>query len=337
MLKNVSFILRRFCVLLIFILVVYGLRDLFEQLRISPTSSVTPTTELANLTLLSDQKVAQYRRDSVATPPPLDFMQPNIPIYSPDTPAAELAVYGPQPRELVSPTLTPPPDEDAVMADQPADRETGTRDDSSESTLVETGTLDSPGNEGHKLSENPFSDDNSLEPEDTLKTFNVEEDIVMINGQNAATLTAAPPVPENPPPVPPRNKPDQDLWAFGAQQDVTEVVGNVVFRLQCAIKADRIEDESGEQIDSIRDTFYGANATYTQKARVLEKKIESWGNLIIYPDPSGDRDIYAALDVTFDMQMVEVENMQTRQYTSITKLPPILQMHIQRTAFDNVK
>jgi len=219
------------------------------------------------------------------------------------------------------------------MVDRPTDKDSGFGDDSSESTLIDT---EIPNEE--PVSVNPFEDEkNILDQNDTVETLNVEEDIIMINGEDVIASEKVPLEPEHPPPVPPRNKPDQDLWAFGAQQDVTEVVGNVVFRLQCAIKAESIEESTGEQIDRIRDTFYGSNATYTQKSQTLEKKVESWANLIIYPDPVGPRDIYAALDVTFDMQMVEVENMQTRQYSSIAKLPPILQMHIQRTAFDNVK
>jgi len=316
---------------------VYGLKNLFEQLKTSPMSSVRPTTELANLTLLSDQKVAQYRRDSVTSPngpPPLEQINQNIPIYSPETAKPNTVVYGPQPRQLISPTPTPPPEDDVEMVDRPTDKDSGFGDDSSESTLIDT---EAP-NEEQRGHVNPFEDENHiLDQNNPIKTLNVEDDIIMVNGQNVPVSHKAPAEPENPPPVPPRNKPDQDLWAFGAQQDVTEVVGNVVFRLQCAIKAESIEEGTGEQIDRIRDTFYGANATYTQKSQILEKKVESWANLIIYPDPVGPRDIYAALDVTFDMQMVEVENMQTRQYSSIAKLPPILQMHIQRTAFDNVK
>jgi len=316
---------------------VYGLKNLFEQLKTSPTSSVRPTTELANLTLLSDQKVAQYRRDSVTSPngpPSLEHLKQNIPIYSPENPNTNAVIYGPHPRQLISPTPTPPLEDDIEMVDPPNDKDSGFGDDSSESTLIDTEVA----NEEPSLSDNPFEDGkNIIDRADTAENLNVEDDIIMINGETVDSKDKTPPEPENPPPVPPRNKPDQDLWAFGAQQDVTEVVGNVVFRLQCAIKAESIEEGTGEQIDLIRDTFYGANATYTQKSQTLEKKVESWANLIIYPDPVRPRDIYAALDVTFDMQMVEVENMQTRQYSSIAKLPPILQMHIQRTAFDNIK
>ena len=68
----------------------------------------------------------------------------------------------------------------------------------------------------------------------------------------------APDHPDRPPPVPPRPKtldydtkgPKNEL-EFGAQQDVTEVIANVLFQLECAIRP-LGRDESGEQIDEIK-------------------------------------------------------------------------------------
>lgn len=62
-----------------------------------------------------------------------------------------------------------------------------------------------------------------------------------------------------PPPVPPR--PDlevdreqqlKDEVEYGAQQDVTEVINNVLFQSQCAIKGRDI-GKDGEQIDQIKE------------------------------------------------------------------------------------
>lgn len=154
---------------------------------------------------------------------------------------------------------------------------------------------------------------------------------------------------ERPPPIPPRKKPDaikmastptdkrKEKLEFGAQQDVTEVIGNVMFRLQCAIKPTSIDDKFGEQIDQIRETFYGSNAVYLKKADTYHVKVEDWASIIVFPGPDGMRDIYQALDVVFDEQEVEIDNALTPQYTSIKKLPPILQIQIQRTAYDPVK
>jgi ubiquitin carboxyl-terminal hydrolase 25 len=173
-------------------------------------------------------------------------------------------------------------------------------------------------------------------------------DEIMTNGTTSASaLENGLSSPEKPPPVPPRNKPapiqtsaesEDSLRAqklyFGAQQDVTEVIGNVMFRLQCAIKPTSIDPKFGEQIDNIRETFYGANAVYLKKDHTYDVKIEDWANIIVFPSADGPRSIYEALDVVFDEQVVEIDNANTTQYASISKLPPVFQTQIQRTAFD---
>lgn len=75
-------------------------------------------------------------------------------------------------------------------------------------------------------------------------------------------VTLTPPNPEstnNPPPVPPRPTPEADRQKqlleeveIGAQQDVTEVINNVLFQSQCAIKPRGIDDD-GEQVDQIKE------------------------------------------------------------------------------------
>jgi ubiquitin carboxyl-terminal hydrolase 25 len=180
------------------------------------------------------------------------------------------------------------------------------------------------------------------------KNVDSQGDEVMTNGTTSASVVENSLLsPEKPPPVPPRNKPapiqtsaesEDSLRAqklyFGAQQDVTEVIGNVMFRLQCAIKPTSIDPKFGEQIDKIRETFYGANAVYLKKANTYDVKIEDWANVIVFPSADGPRSIYEALDVVFDEQVVEINNALTTQYASISKLPPIFQTQIQRTAFD---
>jgi ubiquitin carboxyl-terminal hydrolase 25 len=180
------------------------------------------------------------------------------------------------------------------------------------------------------------------------KNVDSQGDEVMTNGTTSASVVEnSLSSPEKPPPVPPRYKPapiqtstesEDSLRAqklyFGAQQDVTEVIGNVMFRLQCAIKPTSIDPKFGEQIDKIRETFYGANAVYLKKANTYDVKIEDWANVIVFPSADGPRSIYEALDVVFDEQVVEINNALTTQYASISKLPPIFQTQIQRTAFD---
>ena len=65
--------------------------------------------------------------------------------------------------------------------------------------------------------------------------------------------------PAEPPPVPPRPVQDADRQRqlieeveMGAQQDVTEVINNVLFQSQCAIKPYGISPD-GEQLDQIKE------------------------------------------------------------------------------------
>ena len=94
------------------------------------------------------------------------------------------------------------------------------------------------------------------------------DDVVMINGALPTPPSESPP--HRPPPVPPRPKVEeprinvQDEVELGAQQDVTEVVGNVLFQLQCAIKPISI-DKNGEQIDMIKDLFFGKTKSYMSR------------------------------------------------------------------------
>lgn len=309
-------------------------------MRTAPTKSVRPTNQLAELTLFSDALAADYRKKSISSPngPPslASILHSGDPVFGPELP----------PTYFPNQTLTPV-DEDIEMVDRPLETSMSNRSDTSEATLVEGEPLPPTA---------PISGRSTLlnEKAPMIETINLidndDDDAVMVNGNNSTPPDYQPPPPpptEKPPPIPPRKKAglsiqtdnsmsNNDMLSFGAQQDVTEVIGNVVWRLSCAIKPSSIDPSTGEQMDIIRDTFFGANAVYTQKASKMEKKVESWAQLIVFPHSSQPRDIYEALDVVFDEQIVDVENAMMPQFAAVTKLPPILQIHIQRTDFDPI-
>ncbi|KAA8566291.1 hypothetical protein EYC84_008888 [Monilinia fructicola] len=277
------------------------LHDLFENLKTAPTRSIKPTRELAELTIFSSAAEANFRRASISSPNAVNFPPP-------------------------------PTDDDIEMIDRPEDKDSSQRDDSSEGTLV-----DAPDIDGLP----PYSDvlgktSDATERSGTLRQktpvvllmtlscrlqFLQEIRVAFRYRQRIIKEVIT----------------DDDLWKFGSQQDVTEVISKRDVSLQCAIRPTSIDPVSGEQIDNIRDTFYGANASYLRKSQKLEKKVEPWANLIIFPDENKSRDIYEALDVVFDEQQVHIDGTVQPQYASITKLPPILQVQIQRTRYDNVK
>ncbi len=163
------------------------------------------------------------------------------------------------------------------------------------------------------------------------------KDIVQ-NQEDAATIQNAGP-PSRPPPFPPRPQPEEDKMAdveIGAQQDVTEVIANVLFQLQCAIKAESF-DESGEQIDQIKNLFFAKQKSYMTNNQGLIRTKEDFISDIKIDVASGPRDIYAALDGAYDVQQVEYGGVYEPQYAAISQLPPVLQILVQRAQFDPEK
>lgn len=171
------------------------------------------------------------------------------------------------------------------------------------------------------------------------ETSDTMGDTIMVNGAPPTPPSERPP--NRPPPVPPRPKPEQpkstvqDEVELGAQQDVTEVVGNVLFQLQCAITPVSI-DKNGEQIDQIKNLFFGKTKSYIVKNEQVRVKEEFFSDIKV-DVASGPRDIYSALDGYFDEQIVDIEGAQAPQYGAISQLPPILQVQIHRVQFDMEK
>jgi ubiquitin carboxyl-terminal hydrolase 25/28 len=303
---------------------------------------VKPTKQLAKSTFITKALEENFRarKASISSPngPPLLSSIFDAPVFGPEGPP-------------FPPHRLPTPEDDIEMVDRPNEKTVDNKsDNSSEATLIEMET------ESEQLPPYYESKGSQLFPsiekgEKGGSGINAvaEDDAVMVNGDHLDPESRYPAAPEKPPPVPPRNKAglsiqttdtktiseseEDGLWQFGTQQDVTEVMGNVINLLSCAIKPTGITEE-GTQRDKVYDTFYGDSAVYTQKPQKLEKKIESWASLMVYPDDKKSRDIYEALDVNYDEQMVEIGDNLIPQWTSITKLPPVLQIQIQRTAWN---
>ncbi|KAL3426220.1 ubiquitin carboxyl-terminal hydrolase [Phlyctema vagabunda] len=327
------------------------LHDLFENLKTASTRSVKPTRELAELTIFSSAAEANFRRASISSPTVPSLVT-----------SINGTAVGPSVAQIEQTGGLDGIPADIEMAESPAEKIIDATDNSSETTLVDMkDTQDSETVEGAPqesgvdavMSEPQILNNDKIEFGSQSSKPQLGKDSdgdeLMNNGEpltppDSPQMMVGTLAFDKPPPIPPRNKSslvietsetklNDELWRFGTQQDVTEVIGNVLFRLQCAIKPTSIDSDGGQR-DSIKDTFYGSNAVYLRKRDKVEKKIEEWNSLIVPPAPSGPRDIYDALDVVFDEQFVEVDNALVPQFTSIHKLPPILQIWINRTDFD---
>ncbi|EEP80641.1 predicted protein [Uncinocarpus reesii 1704] len=143
--------------------------------------------------------------------------------------------------------------------------------------------------------------------------------------------------PDRPPPVPPRpgsNDMKKEL-EIGAQQDVTEVINNVLFQAQCAIKP-RSYDEDGGQLDIVTELFHGRTKSYITTPNGVRCKEETWSDIKVDVARESS-DIYSALDGAFDKQNVHVDGADAEQHGTISALPPVLQIQIQRVQFDQVQ
>lgn len=80
--------------------------------------------------------------------------------------------------------------------------------------------------------------------------------------------------------------------------------------------------------------FYGETRSYISAEAGTRSKKERWCDIKV-DVAGGPRDIYAAIDGAFDAQRISVENGEAEQYGAITKLPPILQVQVQRVQFDH--
>jgi ubiquitin carboxyl-terminal hydrolase 25/28 len=81
--------------------------------------------------------------------------------------------------------------------------------------------------------------------------------VAALDSSNDTSFSPEPP--NRPPPIPPRPVPEVDRQKqlieeveIGAQQDVTEVINNVLFQSQCAIRPIRVAAD-GEQVDQIKE------------------------------------------------------------------------------------
>ena len=347
------------------IVVSVELRRLFENMITATRSEVKPEQELARLTLMSSTTEEQVRRRSTLRGP-----RPSLGEINGEAVLGPLPPFSNQAGQTDFEIIDHP-----VADDKPTGTFDGvaSADDSSSVTLIDVSI---PGQEDVEMNgmeslkgvqQNILDNKENLPPtkEDSTRPATVDVDLIALGdtspsranrrvrtlspvregvaNERDVDLAASLPQPNRPPPVPPRPEQEtkvsiQEQLEIGAQQDVTEVIGNVLFQLQCAIKPENL-DQNGEQIDMIKRLFYGklksittnqAGATRSNEAFCSDIKV----NVFSDPPPA---DIYAALDGAFDQQEVEVGGAVEPQYTTISLLPPILQIHINRADFDREK
>ncbi|KAL4938145.1 hypothetical protein BDV06DRAFT_61519 [Aspergillus oleicola] len=297
------------------------LRVLFSDMISSPNEFVTPGQELARLTLISPSNEAAIRRRSTISAGQFGGLGElnGMPVLGPLGPPHKF-----------------PENEVPGSAQTEPEKIKQASDEDSEATLISDGAKNEvPATQSDDKENEPPQDDTVMVDAPTESALKAES-----SGTQPAAAQEGPP--NKPPPVPPRPTPQVDPQRqlmeeveIGAQQDVTEVINNVLFQSQCAIRPLGIAPD-GEQIDQVKDLFYGQAISYILSNKGQRSKEERWCDIKI-DVATGPRDIYSAIDGAFDIQKVNVEDSVAEQYATISKLPPILQIQVQRVQFDSVK
>lgn len=332
----------------------------------SNRAHVSPELELARLTLVTQPLEAALRRRSTTTgnrpslgeingrpvigplPPPIAEVA-NDDVYASERPA-ENQVNG-----VLGNGGTDNSSEETLLGNDPAEE--------ADQKLIDPNSVELQQQQQQILedkenlpptkaaSERPTTPEYTLKPLAESSPSRMNEQHPSVEGNHFLANSESAPKPEypvissppsRPPPFPPRPEAEDQKQAMveevqlGAQQDVTEVISNVLFQLECAIEADDF-DPSGEQLDLVKQLFFGKQRSYTSNPQgVLRTKEQFFSNIIV-DVASGPKDLYEALDGAFDEQEVEVEGTLRPQYTTITRLPPVLKVMVQRVQYDQKK
>jgi Ubiquitin carboxyl-terminal hydrolase len=161
--------------------------------------------------------------------------------------------------------------------------------------------------------------------------------------------------PKTPPPIPqrPRRKSTWGALKYGAQQDVTECITNCLSQLHAGFKPEGF-DANGQPIDLFKQysspllappnsrLFYirvkhvFRAMPVTPSANPIEEKEELFGSMVpVYVDATATSSLYDAIDLALGREQIEYKGIgEAEKSTTITSLPPILQIQIVRTQFN---
>ncbi|KAI5306639.1 hypothetical protein KEM56_007841 [Ascosphaera pollenicola] len=324
--------------------------ELFNEMITSPYAALTPTKNLAALTLYrSSLDYANARRDSIASPklPPAPAITSlgkieGVPIAGPLGPPIEETEHGYDVKDDSQ-------KETAEVADVMNDVARNSID--TEATVVPTeGQIDDPEASTEKLVPKPeatCADDDDVtmtehaevvENQD-VSSSNVEERPAsptavpqISTEQSSETQYAVEPPSRDPPDVPEKDEDAEIPLEYGAQQDVTEVISNFMFQAQCAIKPEGFAPD-GEQEDLVKSLFYGKTKTFIHTPKGVRSQEELFNDIKVNV-ASGPQSIYNALDYAHDFQTVSLEDGEVEQYATLSRIPPILQIQVQRVQYD---
>ncbi|KAF2085319.1 cysteine proteinase [Saccharata proteae CBS 121410] len=196
---------------------------------------------------------------------------------------------------------------------------------------VETSTVDH-----EQISQDPMGYATLPKPQDSLMDIDNKATQSASAESHDDTSTGKPPHPGHKPPLPPRaaetapaiQTADQPPTTI--QQDAAEILNNVLLQISYAIRAESFWE--GEQMDLIKNLFYGTEQLSLDKKGQISQRIQIFNNRLV-PFLDRPKTIYEALDDDFDRRAIE-GSTDVRKWTVMLKPPPVLLINIGRVDFD---
>lgn len=307
---------------------------LFENLRTSDRTATRPSQRLANAVLLSTHTLLSGSKQPSETP---TIVNP------PPLPA----------RPSPAPPTESPDDINMVnVSVQAVSDSIETRSRSSTQTLVDQD--DARSDRSYERVETVTEDTNKLQSvpvlidfgDDTLMTEAPQDDkkpaiLADMDGSKDTTVSARQENSdvdmidiEKPETVDQKvlNALEHQKRSSGTdQQDVEEVMGSILNRLQAAIRPTSVDSTSGIQLEKIMETFFVTTVNYTKKfdEKEYQHEISFDRSITAFPAAEGPCSLYDALGRNFDQQILEESKLS--RYTAIKTLPPVLHILIQRS------
>ncbi|KAM4056592.1 ubiquitin carboxyl-terminal hydrolase [Hirsutella rhossiliensis] len=280
------------------------LATLFRNLQSSDQAATRPSQRLANAVLLSTHTL----------------------LHSPKQPAAEQPATALQPPPLParpSPALPTNPSQDVEMTSSASVPESMDADRSYEK--VETTAIERETNPTELAAKEPQQDVD-------IQMADVEQAVAGASAAGRAsettheTSTAAEQMSGGV-----ATDDAVDSVSVDQKQDVEEVMGSIINRLQAAIRPSSIDGKTGIQLEKIMETFFVTTVNYTKKfdENIYQHEISFDRSITAFPAPDGPCSLYDALGRNFDQQILEESKLS--RYTAIKTLPPVLHVLIQRS------
>ncbi|OWB54903.1 peptidase activity protein [[Candida] boidinii] len=311
----------------------YQLRDLFDKMIHTPDRCVTPTRELAYLAFSPSTDEVEFESEELQPKTSDSHLDDDLStewmVVSTNSIQEDNATQKDDLPDLISINSE---SERSTFKDEVMENE-----DSAEIRESNDGEEMVTGSSQIKFKENDVAETIDLcTPEPASK--HKSKDTTEPNGKANETHQKRMPLTA-------KISPDQieNALEMGRQQDVTECIENVLFQMESALEPKEFENDN-EQIDSIKEYFYGKTkqtlAPVDPQSKMelpdsskIRTKIERFLSLLVNV---GDhpKDIYDALDTYFTEDLMSLDDGEVKRSLTITELPKILQIQVQRVQFD---